>query len=1659
MNQHKSTENSGKENNEPKLNEGQLKDLKGFFDKHKNDKPYDFYNAMLSEGVNILESAKTKLEVAKKMKESDLVGADKMIEDAQKEVDSLENFVDAFKKSKGEIVSRKHEVFGKLEEILIKNGLEDKNKLMVIKNKNNDLIVPNKQTAVGKANTTVEKKPIIEINVKPIPRKHEEEGEQALIEEGKKKNKEIEGKVKQEEIAQKIEKIKMSLNAAVVDVTELAEAQARDDANFRMTESQQERKKGMLKKWWHRMWKHNHAYDYYHRKYVNDSKSKIFSEKNIYANELGGFDKKNFEGAMDAVMERFTSEHKNEMLLEEEKKTVKPVASNPQINNLVKKFASGGIDETAFEIEKRKILLTIDKDYDNKDKLYTDNLLKFAQEVRDVCKHGKSINDLDINVELTLGRAKDRLQTAEQMRGFDKIWNKFKNTRVGRWIGNEAAVSLVGAAVYSTGKFFGLKALRSKLGQWFTFGGTAVAAGIVVGANEARRLEQERAQHSRESAKGMFFKEDDMKRRQEMDKYKLETVSSASIISALNQDKANLEKQNPDSTGISLALKNLIDIEARFKLNSLRKIDLVKYSAPGKVERERTDIDLLRAQIKVLLRKNNPNFDATFAREVENQQHHLLKNDKGGIEAIDRRFKHMKWRRAAFKGLTATVIGGVVGYVGHEAVGALSHWISGDHLSVPHGNGMDALIGGKNFNVPDGTVINANPDGTYSIVQGDKTIDGLHFDFDRDGNLTKESADLLMKNGVVVEPTLTGGHFTGSASEYIKNHSHGTTRMHRHEWMGQDTKESDYNELRVHWAGVNGTGVDENGDYVLDVSHMTSDGSWQNGDSVDAIQKMHSGELSMAFSLSRDTQHDVFRLPISSDGLIHVPKDSEVAKLMFEKGAKHPLFTGKFAEVVYSVGKSPKDGGDLVNVLATHVGHGKEMLDIDTTVRGYKLDLLNKPDTELPPYFYMGSRRPLEQGTFVKEEDKKPEDKKPNGDHGHDDHDHHDDHDNHDGGHGESHGDHHDGGSHDDKGHGPVKNVEKNGKQTTKEIKAAAEEVALLEAAEEVKKTQEEKEFPKDLKGAKRAVKNARKKLTQAKKKLENGEDGAEEMVKKAENILALAEANLVKVEAENKNPDTAKSNPDAKVSSGEVVDDSEFLNKLPKSKLRSAALEAKRNLEMAKSAVEDGEKDAEFALANAEVEYAEAMQKLKNIESAKETIKGNDKIVARDFSYLRKNDVVFIAGTRNAFVEVLEKPTNENVKFKNIYTGEVFQQKVPKDSKLVYMVGDINKFAKNKIPPLKSDLINPTVAAAAVATPAGARAPVSPVAGEPKKELTPDGAKNIVENTKNLLDRKFESIRTGDLVYIAGGKNIFATVKEGFLERRGNADKKVLFTNTSVNPPVDFEAEVLPNQVYLVRDLEKKAKKGSSFEPAAPLAASTAGPERQIKVTEIENLINEFPKAIQQKTKSEDFEDKGEVYLENDGVIFNYTKNPDGSIDFQNSLDSRVKYDNQFPPFTGVYLVSELKKLKEYKDKGETPPDLDSGTPGTPAVNPSAPINNAPTVNNLNTVRAPNDIEIGLKDIVSKNAEDGLTSLQDLEEGKNIFILGGGQDKIYTVKSVNKKTIILSDPNNVDEEITVTFNKGAYNIKKGKDTIANKVSLDFYSLDDSNNIEKKKIN
>src|SRR5690606_2584205 len=99
-----------------------------------------------------------------------------------------------------------------------------------------------------------------------------------------------------------------------------------------------------------------------------------------------------------------------------------------------------------------------------------------------------------------------------------------------------------------------------------------------------------------------------------------------------------------------------------------------------------------------------------------------------------------------------------------------------------------------------------------------------------------------------------------SPDQVVQNHINDMHDLHRVLWYANNTPSTNYdlNELKL-WGGGSDYGwFDEQGNVVIDISHMTKGGSFHGAESANPFGLTTEGNLKAAVTLSRDTQNYAF---------------------------------------------------------------------------------------------------------------------------------------------------------------------------------------------------------------------------------------------------------------------------------------------------------------------------------------------------------------------------------------------------------------------------------------------------------------------------------------------------------------------------------------------------------------------------------------------------------------------------------------------------------------------------------------------------------------------------------------------------------------------------------------------------------------------------------
>lgn len=634
---------------------------------------------------------------------------------------------------------------------------------------------------------------------------------------------------------------------AAVDISEAIDTESRDAGDAAMTASKEslagprlfkgenrtskEQLKG-IGNFFTKIWKHNLFEDYFRNKEITKIRKSIETSDNLYAADQADTTASN--KSKNAIVQRFTSEYGDELIHHEAGEHRKEIDTEEvlaPIKKLIVDYASNKIDDVEFLRQKQGLLATIKKenpDLDLGGRMFADNLLGTAQEIREQVEfaitHEDGLRALDFDLKVVVGKAKAGVRTEAQFNTVDRLVDKLKKTTVGQFV-NETTLASGVAIASSVAKAVSKRVANSRLAQWASFGGTAAVSAGYAAMAESRRFSEERRQHLREMAQNKKYDAEKSPRREDMEKYKYNTVPATNLADRLEtslykskeqarQDLAaqrarlertsemdvkttedseqvvaalaeleRLENYNPDATieTKKIGKKELYDlmayvadIEARIQLSDRKKIDLISYSDATQVEEERLRLDIIRARAKITLREKwqasspNHDFDEALNALVTASSNELTRDD---IESKDALFKKMKtnrsWKAAARGLVSGLIIGGVAQEVAAAATGSTKGflgWLLGRNKPAAaddHVTALESLRRWYNNEAP------AQPTSWHDEVVGSSTVklpDGYNLEFDGVGTYA------IMHDGstVVDQLTFVNGQLTPDSLAALK---------------------------------------------------------------------------------------------------------------------------------------------------------------------------------------------------------------------------------------------------------------------------------------------------------------------------------------------------------------------------------------------------------------------------------------------------------------------------------------------------------------------------------------------------------------------------------------------------------------------------------------------------------------------------------------------------------------------------------------------------------------------------------------------------------------------------------------------------------------------------------------------------------------------------
>ena len=764
------------------------------------------------------------------------------------------------------------------------------------------------------------------------------------------------------------------LKIQVVDVSDAVQANAVDSAEAHLHErTSGSGVRGFIGKIWHG----NIARDYYRQREIQRGRQEIIQTGNIYTLIDAG--RAEHDATMAAVVERFAADYIHEG---EDNQNFEATEQGQQLlsglQELVSNYASGELDYDSLIEERTRMLGEYGRQVHEADRhrglIFADNILEVAANARIAFEHSAGLERLDAVISGRIGAARTGVRTETRLEATDRILDRLHQTRVGALV-NETSIALGVATVMTAAKFTSRKAVTAVA----AFVGLGVGAGVIAGAREHLRVAQERASHSREMAEGGEIL-DDSHRREQMEETRYEAVSAASVTNALLSAREAYESGN--AAALDGLARLVVEARTRINSSDQQSIDLLTYSDKTSVEAERLSLDIELARAGVVIQEAEDNgileFDLDSLQEAVDQQ---VQEDISAKDQAFRRLRRSRTIKMGLIGAATGMLAGLGIQEIHSLVdgglqgvfesrgGSDRHSLLADAFKDErqHPAGMphrEFFEGGHHLkdvavDLPDGYhLVNTRPgeqfgwdivdsnghsalnnldwDKWHEFIATDKNPNHIHHiaegklgvGWDKQGNLDWETRNALRQLGFDLtqhqlhfhQPEVIRASVERSAHDFLNHHQDEFTHVHRQLWYDNDTPGIyDQNELRVYWGGPTGSGINAEGDYILNMSHQTADGSYHQGLSTNAPELIKDGDMKLALSMTKDTQSHVFMIDVDRNGNAIIPHDSYIGRALFENQNGHAHFAGAYAEVVQPMGASA-DGGQNIRMLATLEG-------------------------------------------------------------------------------------------------------------------------------------------------------------------------------------------------------------------------------------------------------------------------------------------------------------------------------------------------------------------------------------------------------------------------------------------------------------------------------------------------------------------------------------------------------------------------------------------------------------------------------------------------------------------------------------------------------------------------------------------------------------------
>lgn len=759
------------------------------------------------------------------------------------------------------------------------------------------------------------------------------------------------------------EELGKALQIQVVDVSQGVAGNAIDSAEeFIREQTTQTGAVGLVK----RIWYGNIARDYIRQREIQKGRNETIETRNLYVRAGGS--QADHDAAMVSVVERFTSEYIHDGETNQDLNEVENGAElQNRLNVLIHDFASGTLDRQSLVEEKTRLLNEFGAhsraEDRNKGLLFADNVVDVAVNARLAVVHGVALDRIDAFLTAKVGEAQMGVRTEARLQAADKVLDKLYKTKIGSMV-NETSIATVAAIGISVSRFIVTKAVTAA-GATI---GMGVGAGVFAGAREHLRVGQERQAHGRQMAEGGEMPQGQAKKREKLEATRYETVQATELSSALQAARDSLRASNPAEWQTAIA--TIREAHVRIMLSDEKAIDLVAFSGKTAVEDERLTLDIRLAEAKTALKlalEGASDEDLQNAAVTSRDTDQVVGDHAATTAELlqdmsdkDRVFNKLRRNRTLTMAACGFASSVVVGTALQEVKSALSSDLQGVFEKDTNSQNRRTLLAGifrengnsssdllqptdvVNINdhaqvkLPEGFHFAEDGENQWQLIDANNKVITNDLAFGDNGRLTEASQQLLADHGVVISEDVNSfstqkvitEQVERAPKDYIAEHADQFTEVKRQLWYDNNTeKVFDKNELKLHWGG--NSGVDANGNYVFNIQQMMPDGSFHNIESGNAQQLMQDGKMSIAMSMTQDTQKSVFMVAIDTNGNAVIDKNSFIGQSLFENRGGKAHFMGAYAEAVQVMGQEP-DGRATTRMLATVVGENNAKPILDT---------------------------------------------------------------------------------------------------------------------------------------------------------------------------------------------------------------------------------------------------------------------------------------------------------------------------------------------------------------------------------------------------------------------------------------------------------------------------------------------------------------------------------------------------------------------------------------------------------------------------------------------------------------------------------------------------------------------------------------------------------